>query len=337
MFQSFNGKEKTKKSNSSSSSSLRADTNNFLLAGMAVVAAATSCTATTSSFVSAEEKTVSSAAVDIPKIKGEIAELIEKDNYAGPTFLRLAWHASGTYCKKDNSGGSSGGTIRLCPESRHPANAGLDIHAVATLEGIKKKNPSISYADLYVLSGITAIEEMGGPSIPFRLGRSDTDDRNQCTPDGRLPAADLGSKEKTIQGIRDVFYRMGFSDRHIVALVGAHAVGRCYPDRSGYDGPWTRAEFTFSNEYFRELIENKWTIKKWKGPEQYEDPSGDLMMLPADMALLWDPEFRKYCEMYAKDEELWHKDFSSAFTLLTENGVKFPSSWRRYLFFGPRE
>jgi hypothetical protein len=45
-------------------------------------------------------------------------------------------------------------------------------------------------------------------------------------------------------------YTSGFNDREIVALIGAHALGRCYEDRSGYKGPWTRAPTTFSNEYF---------------------------------------------------------------------------------------
>jgi hypothetical protein len=73
---------------------------------------------------------------------------------------------------------------------------------------------------------------------------------------------------------------MGFNDQEIVALSGAHALGRCHTDRSGYWGPWTRAETTMSNEYYRELIENKWTPKKmhhgqkWTGPAQYEDPTG---------------------------------------------------------------
>jgi catalase (peroxidase I) len=48
---------------------------------------------------------------------------------------------------------------------------------------------------------------------------------------------------------------IGFDDREIVALSGAHALGRCHEDASGYWGPWTRAESTFSNEYFRLLVD----------------------------------------------------------------------------------
>ena len=63
-------------------------------------------------------------------------------------------------------------------------------------------------------------------------------------------------------------------------ILGAHAVGRCHTDRSGFWGPWSRAEATLSNEYFRLMFEEKWTEKKthkgkeWKGPVQYENKEG---------------------------------------------------------------
>lgn len=280
------------------------------------------------------------AKVDLEKIKAEIVDIFEKDNYMGPTLVRLAWHSSGTYSKKDGSGGSTGGTIRFEPEINHGGNAGLHL-AVKALEKVKKNHPEITYADLYVLAGVTMIEEMGGPTIPFRLGRPDATSgtTKEQTPDDRLPNADMGSKEKTTQHVRDVFYRMGFNDREIVALIGCHALGRCYPTRSGFSGPWTNAEWTFSNQFFVELLENKWHYKKWNGPQQFEDASGQLMMLPADMVLVTDPAFKKYVELYAKDEEQFFQDFSKAFVKLTENGVKFPEKTgrRKYIFFGARE
>jgi cytochrome c peroxidase len=71
------------------------------------------------------------------------------------------------------------------------------------------------------------------------------------------------------------------------------------------------------------LLEEKWTVKKWDGPKQYENKDGDLMMLPADMALVEDPKFKAYVSMYAKDEDLFFKDFSLAFSKLLELGVSF--------------
>ncbi len=75
------------------------------------------------------------------------------------------------------------------------------------------------------------------------------------------------------------------SDREIVALLGAHTVGRCHPDRSGFDGPWTFAPTRFSNLFFKELLNREWTVRQWNGPKQYKDGTGKLMMLPADLAL----------------------------------------------------
>lgn len=122
---------------------------------------------------------------------------------------------------------------------------------------------------------------------------------------------------------------MGFTDKDIVCLSGAHALGRCHTNASGYWGPWTRAETTFSNEYFRLLIEEKWTEKKthegkpWNGPLQYESKDKSLMMLPSDLALIQDPKFKQYVQLYAKDEKQFFDDFANLFAKLMELGVNF--------------
>lgn len=126
-------------------------------------------------------------------------------------------------------------------------------------------------------AGVVAIQEMGGPVIPWRPGRTDAPSEASCPPDGRLP--DAGKKAPHL---RDIFYRMGFNDQEIVALSGAHALGRCHTDRSGFDGPWTRAPTTLSSEYFRLLLAEKWVPKQWSGPRQFVDErTKELMMLPS--------------------------------------------------------
>lgn len=108
---------------------------------------------------------------------------------------------------------------------------------------------------------------------------------------------------------------------------------------TGYWGPWTNAESTFSNEYFRLLVEERWSPKlthngkPWTGPDQYEDSTGKLMMLPSDMALVADPEFKKFVEIYAKDEVRFFKDFASAFAKLLELGVPFAATKAWYQFW----
>jgi len=262
---------------------------------------------------------MSGPTVDIEAIKEELRERLDDDDWDdgswGPVLVRLAWHSSGTYCKNSKTGGSEGAAMRFSSEGNWGANAGLD-HARNFLEPIKEKFPDISYSDLWILAGSTAIEEMGGPDLPFKLGRKDKTADKDNLPDGRLPDGD-----KFADHVREIFYRQGFNDQEIVALVGGgHAIGRCHTDRSGWTGPWTRAPTTFSNEYFRELIENTWTHKKWDGPVQYEDPTGDLMMLEADMIMVTDPEFRKWTEIYKDDYERFANDFVGAWTKLTQNG-----------------
>lgn len=166
------------------------------------------------------------------------------------------------------------------------------------LEGLKKKYPGVSYADLYSLAGTVAIEALGGPKCKWRPGRSDYPAVSafKATPDGRLPDAGQGADH-----LRHIFYRMGFTDQEIVALSGAHVLGRCHRDRSGFEGPWSNNPTFFSNDYFRLLLDEKWTERKLAGrPLQYEDSSKKLMMLPSDMALLADPAFAQWVRAYAE-------------------------------------
>ena len=202
--------------------------------------------ATTALYYTAQPRPVfckdaaSTVAADLPKVKEAILEIIENDmekrgdgTSLYGTLIRLAWHASGTYAAADDSGGSNGARMRFNPEASWGANAGLGV-ARQALEPVKAKFPHLSYADLYTYAGVVAVEEAGGPQIPYATGRTDFDDGATSPPDGRLPDADKGSRPKTIQHVRDIFYRMGFNDQEIVALLGAHAMGRCHTDRSGY-------------------------------------------------------------------------------------------------------
>jgi cytochrome c peroxidase len=129
---------------------------------------------------------VNAAAVDYNKVRGEINALLDKDDNMGPTLVRLAWHASGTYSVLDKTGGSNGANMRFAPEAEWGANAGLN-KARSALEGIKAANPELSYADLWTLAGVVAIEYMGGPKVTWRPGRTDNANGKTSPPDGRLP------------------------------------------------------------------------------------------------------------------------------------------------------
>lgn len=268
--------------------------------------------------------TFSPSKQDYQKVYDFIAKkLIDEDDYDdgsyGPVLLRLGWHASGTYDKETGTGGSNGATMRFPPEGDHGANAGL-VAARDFLAPVKAAFPWISYSDLWTLAAACAIQEMGGPDIQWRPGRQDRD-ISYCTPDGRLPDASQGNDH-----LRNIFHRMGFNDQDIVTLSGAHALGRCHTDRSGFEGPWTFSPITLTNDYYKLLLSEKWQHRKWAGPVQFQDNgSKTLMMLPTDMALVKDKAFRPVVERYAKDQDAFFTDFSRVITQLFELGVPFAS------------
>ncbi|BAS79186.1 Os02g0553200, partial [Oryza sativa Japonica Group] len=193
--------------------------------------------------------------------------------------------------------------------------------ALKLIQPIKDKYPGITYADLFQLASATAIEEAGGPKIPMKYGRVDVTAAEQCPPEGRLP--DAGPRVPA-DHLREVFYRMGLDDKEIVALSGAHTLGRSRPDRSGWgkpetkytkDGPgepggqsWTVEWLKFDNSYFKDIKEQR---------------DQDLLVLPTDAALFEDPSFKVYAEKYAEDQEAFFKDYAEAHAKLSDLGAKF--------------
>ncbi|XP_042385234.1 probable L-ascorbate peroxidase 6, chloroplastic/mitochondrial [Zingiber officinale] len=252
----------------------------------------------------------------------DIKELLNK-TFCHPILVRLGWHDAGTYNKNIEEWpkcGGANGSLRFEIELKHAANAGL-VNALKLIQPIKDKYPNITYADLFQLASATAIEEAGGPQIPMKYGRLDVSGPEQCPEEGRLP--DAGPRSPA-DHLRDTFYRMGLNDKEIVALSGAHTLGRSRPDRSGWgkpetkytkDGPgapggqsWTVQWLKFDNSYFKEIKERK---------------DEDLLVLPTDAALFEDPNFKVYATKYAEDQDAFFKDYAEAHAKLSNLGAKF--------------
>eukprot|EP00245_Coleochaete_scutata_P009740 TRINITY_DN3283_c0_g1_i1.p1 TRINITY_DN3283_c0_g1~~TRINITY_DN3283_c0_g1_i1.p1 ORF type:complete len:286 (+),score=52.74 TRINITY_DN3283_c0_g1_i1:97-954(+) len=217
------------------------------------------------------------------------------EKHCAPIMLRLAWHDAGTYDVHTRTGGPNG-SIKAEKELNHGANNGLVI-AVQLCESIKEKVPTVSYADLYQLAGVVAVEITGGPTIDYQPGRRDS---LAVPPEGRLPDAKQGAPH-----LRDIFHRMGLSDQDIVALSGAHTLGRAHKERSGFEGAWTREPLKFDNSYFIELLDME---------------SKGLLKLPTDKCLVEDRAFKPFVERYAKDQDEFFRDYAVSHKKLSELG-----------------
>ena len=125
---------------------------------------------------------------DWAQVKADVVELLDSDHEMWPAdelgfetkkksyiglFVRLAWHCSGSYRESDGRGGCEGGRQRFEPELSWADNVNL-IHAHQLLMPIKAKHGlGLSWGDLYILAGTTAIQHAGGPVIGFCAGRYD--------------------------------------------------------------------------------------------------------------------------------------------------------------------
>ena len=180
----------------------------------------------------------------------------------GPFFIRMTWHAAGTYRTGDGRGGGGTGAQRFAPLNSWPDNGNLD-KARRLLWPVKQKyGNAISWADLLILAGNVAIESMGGKTFGFGGGRDDIwapeediywgvettwldDKRYQSTRQSLsnpLAAVQMGliyvnpegpnanpDPILSAQDIRETFGRMAMNDEETVALVaGGHTFGKAH-------------------------------------------------------------------------------------------------------------
>jgi catalase-peroxidase len=206
--------------------------------------------------------------LDLDALKRDLVEVMTTSQdwwpadygHYGPLFIRLTWHAAGTYRIEDGRGGAGAGEQRFAPLNSWPDNGNLD-KARRLLWPIKQKyGRKLTWADLLVLAGNVATESMGFETFGFAFGRPDvwepeevfwgpedtwlgderySGDRELTGPFGAVqmgliyvnPEGPNGNPDPlaSARDIRETFRRMAMNDEETVALIaGGHTFGKCH-------------------------------------------------------------------------------------------------------------
>ena len=211
------------------------------------------------------------ARLDVDALKRDLVEVMRTSQdwwpadwgHYGPLFIRMSWHAAGTYRMADGRGGGGEGAQRFAPLNSWPDNANLDKARRLLLPVKQKYGRALSWADLLVLAGNVAHDDMGLPTFGFGFGREDVWQPNEVfwgpedtwlgderyagdTPldldEGDLAAVTMGLIYVNPEGpqgrpdplasahdIRVTFSRMGMNSEETVALIaGGHTFGKTH-------------------------------------------------------------------------------------------------------------
>ncbi|KAK4848710.1 hypothetical protein QYF36_016429 [Acer negundo] len=245
---------------------------------------------------------------DIDKSRRYLRILLHQHNCA-VDIIRLAWSEAATFDVVTKTGGPNG-SVRFGEEHAYCCASGLQ-NCLDLCAKVKTDIPGnrISYADLYQLAGVVAVESIGGPTVPFIPGRKDC---KACAISELLP-----NPRSSADDLKRISARMGLEARDIVALSMFHMERSRLEDFLSRGSP-APARAVFDNAFFRDLLKNQGSL--------------DLESQKSQKALVTDPELRSYVTLYAKDLDAFFRDYSSSHQRFSELGFtvnQVQSGWNR--------
>ncbi|CAK9080002.1 unnamed protein product [Durusdinium trenchii] len=225
---------------------------------------------------------------------------------SAPSFLRLAFHDAAT---KRGDGQGPNGSIRFELERNENLGPSLQRALRAIEEMVNMCH--VSWADAIAVSGAAVVEAMGGPAVVVSLGRRDAG------------------------ALRDYFLQLGLDDEELVALMGAHTVGRWtsllgVPDEcmakeglawwrctreQGQRLPFTSHPTVFNNEYFKDVLEFERRQQMPRPAKRFKDRVDSeklppLYLLPSDLGLLYDEGLHQVVKTFATDQAAFFAAFA---------------------------
>lgn len=210
----------------------------------------------------------------------------------GGSFLRAAFHDAGTWDAKTGTGGADGS---LQFERDDPKNGGLkpgiDI-LVDVKEDLNRSGVPVTMADVFQIAGAEGMAIAGGPRIRVPIGRKDAVKRGSTD---QLPPETLSADE-----LKERFLRNGYNIKDLVALSGAHTIGK---SRVHLElGFMDKTPKSFDNDYYKRLLEGGGNFR-------------------TDRELVKDPETLPYVQKYARNQASFRRDFVSAYIKMGLFGV----------------
>jgi len=339
------------------------------------------------------------AAVDWVALKQDILALIVTEQPSiypfdhtgtyGGFLIRQSWHCSGSYRTMDGRGGCEGGRQRFNPELSWADNTQLDKAKRLLLPLKTKYGADLSWGDLMIFAGTSAMESMGAPVLGFCAGRVDDEDGSEstmlgpnamqelvhpchdpdnCTKDGFgttnigliyvNPEGPGGNPDPVAESadVRVSFDHMSMNDTESVVLIGGgHSFGAAHgacakgpgPSpiedpadpwplpgpcgtgngvyTSGFEGSWSLTPTSWSNIFFKELVDFDWEVHVGPGGKhqwRVKNAGGNasveaLMMLTSDISLIHDRSYKALVRRFAHDQKAFDHQFAHAWYKLT--------------------
>jgi len=229
-----------------------------------------------------------SSPVDYTAVRASIDGLLTSGAVLGVDLVKLAWQCASTFRVTDYTGGCNGARVLQQPQSSWAGNAGLG--AVKQQLSVVKAahGRALSWADLIVLAGNTALEAMGGQSVPFCPGRTDASAADEEAAQTPPPPMD------SVAALREASHRMGLSLRELVVLLGRPMA--------------ERGSERLTHRVYSTLLSG-----------------AASSAVPTDGMLNADPELQAIAQSYASDGELFHKEMALAWAKLM-NADRFDGS-----------